>query len=191
MENLQRWHGDDRRSGGERRKFNDPYYVGSEARSGNDRRYRERRPLLIRCYNCLMLNRVPQDKLLTNPVCGNCKTVLEFPHQPVGAKIDSFDRAIAHWPETLLVVFTAPMCVYCKIVEPVMQDLARKRAGQLKVMTVDIESDMQLTERFKVKKTPTFIVYKNGAKVLRIDGAPKEKTDLVKWVENIINFTSY
>ena len=72
-----------------------------------------------------------------------------------------------------------------------MQDLARKRAGQLKVMTVDIESDMQLTERFKVKKTPTFIVYKNGAKVLRIDGAPKEKTDLVKWVENIINFTSY
>jgi len=191
MENLIRWQGDDRRSGGERRKFNDPYHVGPEARSGKDRRYRENRPLLIRCYNCLMLNRVPQDKLATNPLCGNCKTVLEFPHRPVEAKIDSFDRAIAHWPETLLVVFTAPMCVYCKIIEPMMHDLAQKRAGQLKVMKVDSESDMLLTERFQVKKTPTFIVYKNGAKVLRIDGAPKEKTDLIKWVENIINFTSY
>jgi thioredoxin 2 len=191
MESVERWQGDDRRSGGERRKFSDPYYMGSEARSGKDRRYRVKRPLLIRCYNCLMLNRVPQDKLVTKPVCGNCKTVLEFPQQPVWVKIDSFDRAIAHWPETLLVVFTAPMCVYCKIVDPVMQDLAQKKAGQLKIMKVDTESDAQLTERFKVEKTPTFIVYKNGAKVLRVDGAPKEKTDLVKWVENIINFTSY
>jgi thioredoxin 2 len=191
MEAVERGHADDRRSGGERRKLNDPYYVGPEARSGKDRRFREKRPLLIRCYNCLMLNRVPQEKLFTKPACGNCKTVLEFPQQPVWAKLDSFDRSIAHWPETLVVVFTAPMCVYCKIVDPVMHELARKKAGQLKVMKVDTESDAPLTERFKVEKTPTFIVYKNGAKVLRVDGAPKEKTDLAKWVENIIDFTSY
>jgi thioredoxin 2 len=191
METVERWRGDDRRSGGERRKSSDPYYFGPEVRSGKDRRYREKRPLLIRCYNCLMLNRVPQDKLFTKPVCGNCKTVLEFPQQPVWAKLDSFDRSVTHWPETLVVVFTAPMCVYCKIVDPVMQDLARKNAGQLKIMKVDTESDEQLTQRFKVEKTPTFIVYKNGAKVLRVDGAPKEKTDLATWVKNIINFTSY
>jgi thioredoxin-like negative regulator of GroEL len=48
-----------------------------------------------------------------------------------------------------------------------------------------------VAQRFKIEKTPTFIVYKNGVKVIRVDGAPKEKADLAKWVENLINFTSY
>ncbi|HUK99494.1 MAG TPA: thioredoxin domain-containing protein [Nitrospirota bacterium] len=191
MENLERWHGDDRRSGGERRKLKELNFPGTDGRSGKERRHRENRLFLIRCYNCLMLNRVPQNKLFTNPVCGNCKTTLEFPQQPVWAKIDSFDRLVAHWPETLLVVFTSPLCVYCKIVDPVLQDLSWKKAGQLKVMKVDTESDFNLAERFKIEKTPTFIVYKNGEKILRVDGAPKDKTDIVKWVGNIIDFTSY
>jgi len=147
--------------------------------------------VMIRCNNCLMLNRVPQEKLLSKPVCGNCKNILAFPLDPVWTKTENFDRAIAHWPETLLVVFMAPMCVYCKIVEPVVNDLALEKAGRLKVMKVDIESDPYLAQRFKIKKTPTFIVYKSGVEVLRVDGAPKEKTDIAKWIENLIDFTSY
>ena len=147
--------------------------------------------IMIRCYNCLVLNRVPNDKLLTKPACGSCKTILEFPRQPVWAKSESYDRAIAHWPETLLVVFTDPVCLYCRIVEPVVADLARGKAGKLKVMKVDTESETDLAQRFKIEKTPTFIVYKNGGEVIRVDGAPKDKTDLVKWIENLINFTSY
>ena len=72
-----------------------------------------------------------------------------------------------------------------------MNNLAREKAGELKVLKVDTETDEQLAQRFKIEKTPTFIVYKNGVKVLRVDGAPKDKTDLVKWVENLINYTSY
>ena len=147
--------------------------------------------VIIRCYNCLVLNRIPQDKLVRKPVCGNCKTILEFPRQPVWAKSESFDRSIAHWPETLLVVFTAPVCLFCKIVDPVIVDLAREKAGMLKVMKVDIETDADLARRFKIEKTPTFIVYKNGEEIIRVDGAPKDKTDLVKWIENLLNFTSY
>lgn len=147
--------------------------------------------VMIRCSNCLVLNRVPQDKLLSKPVCGKCKTVLKFPRQPIWAKSENFDRAISHWPETLLVVFTAPVCLFCKIVKPVVDDLARKNAGRLKVMTVDTETDADLAVRFNIEKTPTFIVYKNGVEVIRVDGAPKDKTDIVKWVENIIGFTSY
>jgi len=146
---------------------------------------------LVRCSNCLQLNRVPLDKILHNPLCGSCKKVMEVPQQPIWAKPASFDRMVAHWPETLLVVFTAPMCLHCKIVEPLIQELARERAGRLKIMKVDIESDAYLAQRFKVEKTPTFIVYKNGAEIIRVDGSPKEKTDLVKWIDNLINFSSY
>ncbi len=147
--------------------------------------------VIIRCYNCLTLNRVPENKLLTKPFCGSCKTILEFPRQSMWIKGENFDRAVAHWPETLLVVFTAPLCLFCKITDPVVENLAREKIGKLKVLKVDIESDIELASRFKIEKTPTFIVYKNGKEIIRVDGAPKDKTDLVKWVENLINFTSY
>jgi thioredoxin 2 len=147
--------------------------------------------VMIRCYNCLMLNRVPQEKLLTKPLCGNCKTVLDFPQEPVWAKSESFDRSIAHWPETLLVVFIDLFCVYCKIAAPLLDNLAHERAGRLKIMKVDIEYERELAQRFKISKTPTFLAYKSGVEVLRVDGAPKDKADLVKWIENLIGFTSY
>ncbi len=169
----------------------DPDFLGPDARSGKDRRYREKRQLLVRCSNCLMLNRVLLNKLFTKPVCGNCKGVLDFPQHPVWVKADGFDRSIAHWPETLLIVFTAPMCLYCKIVDPVLHELSWEKAGQLKVMKIDTEAEQELSRRLKIEKTPTFMIYKNGEKILRIDGAPKDKTDIAKWVGNIINFTNY
>jgi thioredoxin 2 len=73
----------------------------------------------------------------------------------------------------------------------VVNELAAQRPGKLKVMKVDVEIDEYLSHRFTITKTPTFIVYRNGVKIIRVDGAPKEKTDLVKWVDNLINYTSY
>jgi thioredoxin len=141
----------------------------------------------IRCRTCLQLSRVPLDKLGKKPLCWNCKTNLEVPSQPEWTRADSFDRTVSYWAETLLVVFTARLCVYCKIFEPVLNDLAQKRVGKLKVLKVDIDSDVILSQRFKIEKTPTFIVYRSGAQILRVDGPPKDKTDLVMWVDNLIN----
>jgi len=144
----------------------------------------------IRCRTCLQLNRVPMDKLGKKPLCGSCKTNLEVPSQPEWVRAESFDRTVSSWAETLLVVFTAPLCVYCKIFEPVLQDLAQKRIGKLKVLKVDIDLDVTLAQRFKIEKTPTFIVYRGGVELIRIDGPPKDKSDLVMWVDNLINSTS-
>ncbi len=147
--------------------------------------------VFIRCNNCLMVNRVLLEKLSSNPVCGNCKSILDIPREPIWAKPESFDRVVAYWPETLLVVFTSASCLYCRIFDPVVNTLAAQRAGRLKVIKVDVEIDVYLAQRFTISKTPTFIVYRNGVKIIRVDGAPKEKTDLVKWVDNLINYTSY
>jgi thioredoxin 2 len=143
--------------------------------------------ITIRCRTCLQLSRVPLDKLENKPRCWNCKTNLEVPSQPEWIRADSFDRTVSYWTETLLVEFTARLCVYCKIFEPVLNDLARKRIGKLKVLKVDIDADVTLSQRFKIKKTPTFIVYRSGVQILRVDGPPKDKTDLIMWVDNLIN----
>lgn len=146
---------------------------------------------IIRCEICRQLNRVPLEKIVGKPLCGNCKSVLDIPTDPVWLKKGTFDRVVSTWSETLLVEFTAPASVFCKIVDPIVNNLAREKAGKLKVIKVDIESDTYMAERFKVDKTPTFIVFKNSAEIMRVDGAPKEKTDLVKWIENIISLKSF
>lgn len=146
--------------------------------------------VIVRCAACEVLNRVPQQKLKDRPVCGKCRAALEIPTEPVFVRADSFGAAIANWPEMLLVVFTAPMCVRCKIVEPVLIDLARDRAGKLKILTVDTEMEPALTRRFKVEQTPTFVMYKNGSEILRFDGPPRERSDVVKWIDSLAGHES-
>jgi thioredoxin 2 len=147
--------------------------------------------ITVRCGNCLTLNRVPQDRLGSGPRCGSCKSVIEVPRQPVQGKAANFDRDVSYWPETLLVMFWSPWCLYCKIYEPLVAELAREKAGLLKVLKIDTEAEAYLAKRLTVEKTPTFLVYKNGVFAVRMDGAPKEKSDFQSWIDNLLNYTSY
>ncbi len=133
-----------------------------------------------------MLNRVAPERLSQGPVCGNCKAAIDFPRRPVPARSESFDRETSYWPETLLVMFTAQACLYCKIFAPIVTALAGERAGKLKVMLVDCDTQPDLAQRFKVAQTPTFIVFQDAEQVLRVDGHPKDKGDLVKWINNLV-----
>ena len=147
--------------------------------------------ITVRCGSCLTLNRVPQNKLASGPKCGSCKAILEVPRQPVHGKAESFERDIAYWPETLLVMYWSPWCLYCKIYDPLVNELAREKAGMLKVIKIDTEAAPDLANRQKVTKTPTFAVYKNGVFAVRMDGAPKDKSEFETWIMNLLNYTSY
>jgi len=147
--------------------------------------------ITVRCGNCLTLNRVPQDRIGSGPRCGSCKSVIEVPRQPVPGRAESFDRDVAYWPETLLVMFWSPWCLYCKIYDPLVAELARGKAGLIKVLKVDSEAEPYLSQRLSVTKTPTFLVYKNGVFAVRMDGAPKEKSQFRAWIDNLLNYTSY
>jgi len=148
---------------------------------------------IVRCDVCRQLNRVGLDRLKKEITlrCGTCKSALDIPTEPVWLKRGTFDRVIANWPETLLVEFVASMCVHCRIIDSVVKKLAHEKMGKLKVLKIDTDTDEYLTQRFHIEKTPTFLLFKNGIELYRVDGAPKEKTDIEKWVENIINFKSY
>jgi thioredoxin 2 len=142
--------------------------------------------VLIRCSSCKTLNRVPSEKLKSRPVCGQCKIPLEFPRAPIDATEATFEREIFDWPEFVLVEFWAKWCGFCRMVEPVVSNLASWNAGRLKVIRVDVDAEPGLARRFMVKATPTFVVYKNGTQIARMDGAPKEKIELVQWIDQIL-----
>ena len=139
--------------------------------------------VLIRCKSCRTLNNVPVEKLEQRPICGNCKTPLEFPLAPVNATAATFDKEISDWPGLVLVEFWAKWCGYCRMIEPVVNDLAKWRAGQMKVVRVDVDAEPALASRFTVRATPTFILYRSERQLARMDGAPKEKIELIEWVD--------
>ena len=143
-------------------------------------------PILVRCSACRTLNRVPPDKVSASPRCGQCKKPLELPRFPVSATAANFEREVFDWPEYVLLEFWAKWCGYCRIIEPVVNDLASWRAGRLKVVKIDIDAEPALGKRFMVKATPTFILFKNGTQIARMDGAPKEKIQLVQWIDQFL-----
>lgn len=143
--------------------------------------------ILIRCSSCRALNNVPIARLKERPICGQCKTPLSFPSTPFGASSATLDKEISDWPEYVLVEFWAKWCGYCRIMEPVINDIASWRAGRLKVLKVDIDEQQDLARRFTIRATPTFVMYRNGRQIARLDGAPKEKIELVQWLDRMMS----
>ncbi|MFA5073196.1 MAG: thioredoxin domain-containing protein [Nitrospirota bacterium] len=140
-------------------------------------------PVRVRCMSCKTLNRVPADKLNAHPVCGQCKKPLEVPTSPVSATTVTYQQQVEDWPELLLAEFWAKWCGYCRMMEPYLAELAQKRAGRLKVIQIDVDSEPMLASRFVIKATPAFILYRNGIQIGRLDGAPAKSSDLELWMD--------
>jgi thioredoxin 2 len=139
--------------------------------------------ILIRCRSCRTLNRVPQEKLDQHPVCGQCRSGLEVPHEPLNVTAASYDQQVQDWPETLLAEFWAKWCGHCRTIEPFVTGLASRRKGVLKVIRIDVDAEPALAKRFMVKATPTFILYRNGRQIDRFDGAPVQSIELEYWID--------
>ena len=82
---------------------------------------------------------------------------------------DNFDSAIADGKT--LVDFYTGWCGYCRVTEPVMEELSVKYAGEMNVAKVDADSEKELAERYEVTSLPTIIFFKDGTEMARKTGA--------------------
>ena len=83
----------------------------------------------------------------------------------------TFDDEIGTVGEPLLVDFWADWCGPCKIIEPILDEIAREHPGRLRIGKVDIDQHLELARRFDVQSIPTLILFRAGAPELRIVGA--------------------
>lgn len=139
--------------------------------------------ILLRCIYCKSINRVPTSRLAENPKCGKCKAFLEFSDRPVDVTAANFDQEILSWPGVVLVEIWASWCGACRMMAPVIEELARERAGLLKVAKVNVDYEPSLGASFRIKATPTFLLYQNGRKLNEIAGA-LPKADLERWIDS-------
>jgi len=138
---------------------------------------------LLRCRSCNSLNRVPVKKLAQNPICGKCKSLLDFPFQTVTATSSSFDHELSSWLEIVLVAFWSKDSDLCKTVESTVANIAFSQAGRLKVIKVDIDTEPGLAQIFSIQTAPTFLTFRESKQLGRLDGAPREANELTQWVQ--------
>ena len=85
---------------------------------------------------------------------------------------ENFESEVVNSGKTFLLDFWAPWCGPCRMLTPIIDEIADEKAGTLKVCKVDVDSDggRELAKRFSVMSIPTLLIVKGGEVVARSTG---------------------
>ncbi|MDI3340591.1 MAG: thioredoxin [Sphaerobacter sp.] len=96
--------------------------------------------------------------------------------KPVTVSDATFDQEVLKSDLPVLVDFWAVWCGPCRMVAPILDEIADEKAGKLKVAKVNVDENVQVAAQLGITSIPTLILYKNGQPVERIIGAqPKQR----------------
>ena len=87
----------------------------------------------------------------------------------------NFDQEVLKSTTPVVLDFWADWCPPCKMLSPILDEIANEKNGAVKIGKIDVEENHELSARFKIKALPTLIFFKNGEVVEQLVGAPGKK----------------
>jgi len=133
--------------------------------------------LTVECQFCGTLNRVAVDRVADGPKCGSCGRPILL-DRPLHVSDQTFQQVIRDTEIPVLVDFYANWCGPCKMMAPVLDDVARERMGQVLVLKLDTDRNPVTQQAFGVRSIPTLILFRDGREAARQTGAvPRAQLD--------------
>lgn len=128
----------------------------------------------VRCSFCRTLNRVDVSRAESRPACGDCGRPILL-DRPIQVSEEDFDRTVRGADVPVLVDFYADWCGPCKMVAPLVDEIAGEKTGRILVAKVDTDEAPELSSRLGIRGVPTLILFENGEEVERSAGYEPEK----------------
>jgi thioredoxin 1 len=89
-----------------------------------------------------------------------------------------FQAEVLESEQPVLVDFWAPWCGPCRVVAPVLEEIADERAENLRIVKLNIDENQQTAMNYQILAIPTMVLFRNGQEAKRIQGAmPKKRLE--------------
>jgi thioredoxin 1 len=105
--------------------------------------------------------------------------------KPFAVSDRTFDTEVLQSETPVLVDFWATWCGPCKMIAPVLEEIAGEKDGKLKIAKLDVDQNPDSAQKFGVMSIPTLLLFKDGREVSRIVGY-RSKNQLVQQLEKAI-----
>jgi thioredoxin 2 len=124
----------------------------------------------VACPFCATLNRVDLGRVDDRPKCGSCGKPILL-DRPVRVGDADLERVVKDSDVPVLIDFYADWCAPCKIMAPMLDEIARARAGEVLVGKLETDRNPAMAARFGIRGIPTLILFREGQEAAREVGA--------------------
>jgi thioredoxin 1 len=99
---------------------------------------------------------------------------------------DNFEKEVLKSDKPVIVDFWASWCMPCKMIAPIIEEIARENKDRYKVAKLNIDDAMDIATDYTVMNIPTLVFFNNGAEVARMVGVAS-KRDIIKKIEETLS----
>ena len=135
----------------------------------------------IACAHCGTTNRVPDERLAHDPVCGRCGQAL-LAGEPIELTDANFDAVTSRTELPVVVDFWASWCDPCRMMAPQFEQAARDYAGRVQFVKVDTDANPGLAQRYAIRSIPTVALFQGAKEQRRVAGA-MTAAQLGRWLD--------
>ena len=141
---------------------------------------------LVRCAVCGADNRVPWAKVAQGlaPICGRCKALLPVDSKPITVTDATFAATVERSPLPVLLDMWAPWCGPCRMIAPMVEELAGEMSGRVRVAKLNVDEN-PATAAVRVQSIPTLLVLQGGREIDRIVGV-QPKSEIARRLERVV-----